>query len=72
MIVTLTVRSTTEELLHQFRPLLFLEAARQVIRRHIAHLEEDRPLYPDHIRMKELVRSGEILEAVESTVGSLG
>jgi histidine ammonia-lyase len=46
--------------------------AREVIRRHVAHLEEDRPLYPDHIAMKELVRSGEILEAVEQVVGPLG
>jgi histidine ammonia-lyase len=46
--------------------------AREVIRRHVAHLDEDRPLYPDHIAMKELVRSGEILEAVEQAVGSLG
>jgi histidine ammonia-lyase len=47
-------------------------AACEVIRRHVAHLDEDRPLYPDHIAMKELVRSGEILEAVEKAVGSLG
>jgi histidine ammonia-lyase len=46
-------------------------AAREVIRRHVAHLDEDRPLYPDHIAMKELVRSGEILEAVEQAVGGL-
>jgi histidine ammonia-lyase len=55
-----------------FKPGRGVEAAREVIRRHVAHLEEDRPLYPDHNRMKELVRSGEILEAVESAVGSLG
>ncbi|MBM3120911.1 MAG: aromatic amino acid lyase [Chloroflexi bacterium] len=47
-------------------------AAREVIRRHVAHLDEDRPLYPDHIAMNELVRSGEILEAVEKAVGPLG
>jgi histidine ammonia-lyase len=41
------------------------------VRRYVAHLEEDRPLYPDHNRMKELVRSGEILEAVEAAVGPL-
>jgi len=46
--------------------------ARGVIRNHVAHLEEDRPLYPDHITMKELVQSGEILEAVEQAIGSLG
>jgi histidine ammonia-lyase len=48
-----------------------VQAARQVIRRYVEHLEEDRPLYPDHNRMKDLVRSGEILEAVEKEVGSL-
>ena len=45
--------------------------ARQVIRKYVAHLDEDRPLYPDHNKMKELVRSGEILESVETLVGSL-
>ena len=48
-----------------------VEVARSVIRRHVAHLDEDRPLYPDHNRMKELVRSGEILAEVEGAVGSL-
>ncbi len=55
----------------EFRPGRGTEAARQVIRRHVAHLDEDRPLYPDHTRMMELVRSGEILEEVEGLVGSL-
>jgi len=49
-----------------------VSVAREVVRRHVAHLEVDRPLYPDHNRMKELVRSGEILEAVEAAVGPLG
>jgi histidine ammonia-lyase len=48
-----------------------VEVARSVIRRHVAHLDEDRPLYPDHNMMKELVRSGEILAEVEGAVGSL-
>ena len=48
-----------------------VQQARQVIRKHVDHLEVDRPLYPDHNRMKELVRSGEILDAVEQAVGSL-
>ena len=48
-----------------------VQAARAVIRRHVAHLEEDRPLYPDHNRMKALVKSGEILEEVEREVGNL-
>ena len=46
--------------------------AKEVIRRHVEFLDEDRPLYPDHTRMKELVKSCEILEEVEKTVGSLG
>ncbi|MFH1845347.1 MAG: aromatic amino acid ammonia-lyase [bacterium] len=45
--------------------------AREIIRQHVEFLDVDRPLYPDHTRMKELVKSGEILEAVEAEVGSL-
>jgi histidine ammonia-lyase len=45
--------------------------ARGVIRRHVRHLDVDRPLFPDHNVMKELVKSGEILEAVEGEVGRL-
>jgi histidine ammonia-lyase len=48
-----------------------VQAAREVIRRHVNHLEEDRPLYPDHNAMKALVKSGEILDQVEKVVGSL-
>jgi histidine ammonia-lyase len=55
----------------EFNPGRGVQAARQVIRRHIQHLEEDRPLYPDHNRMKALVKSGEILEEVEKAVGPL-
>jgi histidine ammonia-lyase len=45
--------------------------AKEVVRRHVAFLDIDRPLYKDHTTMKELVRSCEILEAVEQEVGSL-
>jgi histidine ammonia-lyase len=45
--------------------------AKEVVRRYVEFLGEDRPLYPDHTRMKELVRSCEILEEVEKEVGSL-
>jgi len=48
-----------------------VQAARQVIRKYVDHLDEDRPLYPDHTRMKALVKSGEILEEVVKVVGSL-
>lgn len=46
--------------------------AREVVRRHVEHLEVDRPLYSDHTTMMELVRTCEILEEVEKEVGSLG
>jgi histidine ammonia-lyase len=56
----------------EFTPGRGVSAAHGVVRKHVAHLEEDRPLYPDHNRMKALVKSGEILEEVEKVVGSLG
>ncbi len=46
--------------------------AKEVIRRYVKFLDIDRPLYPDHTRMKELVKSCEILEEVEKEVGPLG
>ena len=46
--------------------------AREVIRKHVDHLEVDRPLYNDHNKMKALVKSGEILAEVEKAIGSLG
>jgi histidine ammonia-lyase len=55
----------------EFKPGQGVETARRVIRRHVAHLDEDRPLYPDHNAMKALVRSGEILDEVEKAVGPL-
>ncbi|MEJ2012525.1 MAG: aromatic amino acid ammonia-lyase [Anaerolineales bacterium] len=55
----------------EFTPGAGVQKAREVVRKHVEHLDEDRPLYPDHTRMKALVRSGEILEAVEAAVGSL-
>jgi len=45
--------------------------AKQVIRKYVDFLEIDRPLYPDHTKMKELVKSCEILKEVEKLVGSL-
>jgi histidine ammonia-lyase len=55
----------------EFNPGRGVAAAKAVIRRHVEHLDVDRPLYPDHNTMKELVKSGEILEEVERAVGSL-
>ena len=55
----------------EFAPGLGVKTALGVIRKHVKHLDEDRPLYADHTRMKELVRSCEILDEVEKVVGSL-
>jgi histidine ammonia-lyase len=56
----------------EFTPGDGVRAARRVIREKVAHLDEDRPLYPDHNVMKELVKSCKILEEVEKVTGSLG
>jgi len=45
--------------------------AKEVIRKHVEFLDVDRPLYNDHNKMKELVKSCEILDEVEKVVGSL-
>ncbi len=48
-----------------------VQAAARIIRKYVDHLEEDRPLYDDINKLKEVVESGEILEAVEKAVGLL-
>lgn len=45
--------------------------ARSVIRKYVDYLDIDRPLYDDHNKMKELVKSCEILHTVEKEIGSL-
>ncbi|HEU0292816.1 MAG TPA: aromatic amino acid ammonia-lyase [Anaerolineales bacterium] len=55
----------------EFTPGKGSSKAREVIRRYVAHLEIDRPLYNDHNAMKKLVKSGEILSEVEKAVGEL-
>jgi histidine ammonia-lyase len=47
------------------------QKAKDTIRKHVNFLDIDRPLYPDHNAMKELVKTGEILEEVEKEIGSL-
>lgn len=49
-----------------------VQKAKDVIRKYVKFLDIDRPLYPDHTMMKELVKSGEILVEVEKAVGILG
>ena len=48
-----------------------VKKAKEVIRKYVDFLDIDRPLYPDHTKMKELVKSGEILEEIENLIGSL-
>ncbi len=47
------------------------QRAKDVIRKYVDFLDIDRPLYPDHTTMKELVNTGEILDEVEKEVGQL-
>jgi histidine ammonia-lyase len=47
------------------------QAAHAAIRKIVAHLDEDRPLYPDHNKMMETVKNRAILEAVEEAIGVL-
>ncbi len=46
--------------------------AKEVVRKYVDFLDIDRPLYPDHTKMQELVESCEILSEVEKVVGNLG
>jgi histidine ammonia-lyase len=65
----LDMRNRMEE-----RPYRFgdgTDKARGVIRKYVEYLDIDRPLYPDHNVMKDLVKSCEILDEVERVVGSL-
>jgi len=45
--------------------------AKEVIRKYVKYLDEDRPLYKDHTKMKELVKSCKILKEVEKIIGNL-
>ena len=56
----------------EFHPGKGTQCAREVIRKHVEHLHVDRPLYNDHNKMKQLVKSGEVLSEVEKMVGELG
>jgi histidine ammonia-lyase len=47
------------------------QAAYKVIRRHLKRLIDDRALYPDIDIVTALVRSGEIVEAVEKAIGEI-
>jgi histidine ammonia-lyase len=46
-------------------------AAQAAVRKVVAHLDSDRPLFPDHNAMCEAVARCEVLEAVEAASGAL-
>jgi histidine ammonia-lyase len=48
-----------------------VKIARDTIREHIDHLDEDRPLYDDHNKIKEVVESNQILYEIENCIGEL-
>jgi len=47
------------------------QAARAAVRAVVAHLDEDRPLFPDHNAMAETVAACVVLKAVEGEIGPL-
>jgi histidine ammonia-lyase len=47
------------------------KAAHSAVRKIVRHLEEDRPLFPDHNAMKQAVKNCEILDAVQNEIGEL-
>ncbi len=57
--------------LRDFTPGIGVAVAKTAIRKHVAYLDEDRPLHTDHNTMKALTKSGQILNEVEQAIGSL-
>jgi len=53
------------------KPSQAIQAAYDVVRKHVVRLDEDRPVYDDINRMKDVVQSGEVLAAVEKVIGPL-
>jgi len=54
-----------------YEPGAGTQAAKKVIREKVEFLDIDRPLFPDHNAMKDLVDSWAILDAVQAQVGDL-
>ncbi len=46
-------------------------AAKELVRKYVDFLDEDRPLFYDNDKIVELLKSGELVETVEKAVGSL-
>jgi histidine ammonia-lyase len=55
----------------EYTPGRGTQVAKAEIRKHVDFLDEDRPLYTDHNTMMALVKSKDILKAVEAEVGEL-
>jgi len=55
-----------------FNPGRGTRTAKNEVRKLIDHLDEDRPLYPDHNTMAAAVEGCDILPAVENEIGELG
>ncbi len=55
----------------ELKPGKGTQAAYEVIRSHVEHLDDDRPLYNDINALADSMRRWEVLEAVEKTVGTL-
>jgi histidine ammonia-lyase len=55
----------------EFTPGKGTLAAKAAVRKVVRHLDEDRPLYPDHNAMMETVKKRGILHAVEAEIGEL-
>ena len=70
--IELIVAAQGVEQRRPLRPSHAVAAAHEAIRRAVPSLTEDRPLYEDIARTKELILSGELGRAVEQTIGVLG
>ncbi len=55
----------------EFTPGKGTRAALAAVRKFVKHLDEDRPLFPDHNRMMQAVKDCAVLEAVEKEIGPL-
>jgi histidine ammonia-lyase len=54
-----------------FTPGIGTRAAVSAVRKFVKHLDEDRPLFPDHNAMMSAVERCEVLQSVESEIGEL-
>ena len=55
--------------LREMKPGKGTSAAHRIVRKYVDFLDDDRPLYKDNNRMVELLKTDEILNAVENVLG---